>query len=114
MGYGWGYLNHECKDEKIPVRPKVTRKDPMGWGFQSTPFVSPSGSTPKELQWRVGRIGTMGVYELTDHWKKLGGLEMDIPKDVFTAKGTYRVRARWMDATGRCSHWSFPVEVVVR
>ena len=35
-------------------------------------------------------------------------------KAVFKGPGEYRVRARWRDGTGRCGHWSSPVNVSVR
>ena len=68
------------------------------------------------LEWRVGRIGKRGWYELDDYWKKevAEGRAVDIPAEVFKEPGEYRVRARWRDDTGRCGHWSAPVEVRVR
>ena len=69
-----------------------------------------------ELEWRIGRVGAIGQFELTDHWRKESGtnLEMTIPAEPFKESGTYRVRARWRDNTGRCGHWSAPVEIVVK
>ena len=55
-------------------------------------------------------------YELAEHWRKdaASGDEIDIPPEAFKAPGEYRVRARWRDQTGRCGHWSSPVDVSVR
>ena len=67
------------------------------------------------LEWRVGRVGQKGWYELADHWRSevASSTEIIIPPDVLKIKGEYRVRARWRDNTGRCSHWSNPVVVMV-
>ena len=57
-----------------------------------------------------------GWYELAEHWWKEtdSGDEIDIPSEAFKAPGEYRVRARWRDQTGRCGHWSSPVDVSIR
>ncbi|CAN5315058.1 hypothetical protein BH11PLA2_BH11PLA2_52010 [soil metagenome] len=114
-GYGWGYLNHECKDDKIPATPTLTRLFAYH-NFMASAFVSPAMHTPAALEWRVGRVGQPGWYELTDHWKKelASGKEIEIPEQVFKQPGDYRVRARWRDSTGRCSHWSAAVEVSIK
>ncbi len=113
-GYGWGYLAHEAKDALIPATATVARKD--GFAFEASAFASPAKATPVALEWRVGRIGKNGWYELADHWK--GESKTDrvttIPAEAFNEAGEYRVRARWRDATGRCGHWSAPVPVTVR
>lgn len=113
-GYGWGYLAHEAKDALIPATPTVARKD--GFAFEASAFASPAKAAPAALEWRVGRVGKNGWYELTDHWK--GESKTDrattIPAEAFNEAGEYRVRARWRDATGRCGHWSAPVPVTVR
>jgi pimeloyl-ACP methyl ester carboxylesterase len=104
-GYGWGYLAHEAKDDKIPATPAVERKG--GYTFEA------SAAGPA-VEWRVGRVGRPGWYELADHWRKEGTRTVEIPADVFQEPGEYRVRARWRDAAGRCGHWSPPVAVTVR
>lgn len=111
-GYGWGYVAHEAKDAAIPGTPTVTRAA-AGHRFQASVFTSPAGHKPAALEWRVGRVGRRGWYELADHWRKdmADGVTADIPAEVFKEAGTYRVRARWRDATGRCGHWSAAVEV---
>ncbi|MFT3882146.1 MAG: CotH kinase family protein [Gemmatales bacterium] len=114
-GYGWGYLAHEAKDEKIPGTPTVERLPGKLYQFKASAFVSSVGHQPTVLEWRVGRIAQRGWYELADHWRKeaASGQEMSIPAEVFKERGEYRVRARWRDTTGRCGHWSSPVEVKV-
>lgn len=115
-GYGWGYLNHEAKDDRIPATPTVGRPRADGYRFEASEFASPAKHEAAALEWRVGRVGKRGWYELDDHWKKESGTgrAIDVPAEVFKEPGEYRVRARWRDATGRCSHWSAPVAVVVR
>jgi hypothetical protein len=115
-GHGWGYLAHEAKDNKIPDRPTVARLKVDGFRFEASEFASPTGHKSAALQWRVGRVGKRGWYELGNHWWKelVSGRSADIPAEVFREPGEYRVRARWRDSTGRCGNWSAPVTVSVR
>jgi hypothetical protein len=111
-GYGWGYLAIEAKDEKIPARAAIQRVGDR-FRFEATAFISPAGSKPAVLEWRVARAGSRGNYELQELWRKdlEAGRAIELPPEVFKAAGEYRVRARWRDATGRCGHWSEPVKV---
>jgi hypothetical protein len=114
-GHGWGYLHHEAKDDQIPATPTVTRPKGDVFRFEAGAFASPAGHKAAVLEWRVGRVGKRGWYELDDHWRKdVADRAVEIPADVFKEKGEYRVRARWRDDTGRCGHWSAPVAVTVR
>ncbi|QOV91744.1 CotH kinase family protein [Humisphaera borealis] len=115
-GYGWGYLAHEAKDDKIPATAKVEQLAGNARQFKATPFASPAGKTTAALEWRVGRVGKIGWYELAEHWRGevVGGAEVSVPQDVFREPGVYRVRARYRDNTGRCGHWSAAVEVNVK
>jgi hypothetical protein len=115
-GYGWGYLNHEAKDDQIPATPTVMRPKADAFRFEAAEFSSPAGHKAAALEWRVGRVGQRGWYELDEHWKKedAAGRAIDIPADVFQKPGEYRVRARWRDNTGRCGHWSEPVPISVK
>lgn len=115
-GYGWGYLTHEAKDDAIPATPKVERLGSEQFRFKASAFSSPSKARSAKLEWRVGRIGRTGWYELTDHWRKEmeSPNEIAVPQDVFTDAGEYRVRARWRDDTDRCSHWSTAIGIKVR
>ncbi len=116
QGYGWGYLMTEAKDDKIPGTTTVTRPKADAFRFEATEFASTAGHKAAAIEWRVGRIGQKGWYELTDHWKAevKDGKAADIPAAAFKAAGEYRVRARWRDDSGRCGHWSEPVVVTVR
>jgi hypothetical protein len=115
-GYGWGYLAHETRDDKIPARPSVERLAGAARRFKATEFSSPAEGKPAALEWRVGRVGQRGWYELAEHWRKdvEAGVEVTIPPEVLKTPGEYRVRARWRDQAGRCGHWSEPADVVVR
>jgi hypothetical protein len=115
-GYGWGYLAHEAKDDKIPATPTVERPKSDAYRFGASAFASSADHKPAALEWRVGRVGKRGWYELADHWRKdvEAGRGVEIPAEAFKEPGEYRVRARWRDGTGRCGHWSPPVAVVVR
>jgi len=115
-GYGWGYVNHEAKDDQIPATSKTERLPGGKFKFQASAFASPANQQAAALEWRVGRVGQRGWYELADHWKQErdAGREIDIPTDVFKLPGEYRVRARWRDKSGRTGHWSAPVAVSVK
>ena len=114
-GYGWGYLAHEAKDDKIPTKPTVTKDPAMPQRFTASKFLSPVNHQQAALEWRVGRVGQKGWYELADHWRMdvQASNDVSIPKEVLNQSGEYRVRARWRDSTGRCSHWSDPIILVV-
>ncbi len=113
VGYGWGYLAFEAKDDKLPTMPSIKKNDAAN--YDASGFESPAKQKAEALEWRVGRVGQVGLYELADHWTTSvkAAKDVTIPKDVFKEAGTYRVRARWRDATGRCSHWSPALEVVI-
>lgn len=115
-GYGWGYLAHEAKDDKIPAKPTATRPKADAFTFEASEFASPAKQKAAALEWRVGRVGAHGRYELDDYWKKevADGRTVEIPAAVFKELGEYRVRARWRDDTNRAGHWSAPVNVSVK
>ena len=114
-GYGWGYLAFEARDDKVPARPAVERPGNK-YRFEASAFASPAGHKPATLEWRVGRVGQHGWYELDDYWLEHieSGRAVEIPSRLFKEPGEYRVRARWRDDTGRCGHWSEPVGISVR
>ncbi len=115
-GYGWGYLAREAKDDKVPATPTVERARAGGYHFEASVFASPAEYKAAALEWRVGRVGQRGWYELEDYWRRErgAGRAVDIPAEMFREPGEYRVRARWRDGSGRCGHWSRPVTVRVR
>ncbi|MFM8274044.1 MAG: choice-of-anchor X domain-containing protein, partial [Gemmata sp.] len=93
-GYGWGYLAHEAKDDQIPAKPTVTRPKAGEFRFEAEKFSSPAGSNPAALEWRVGRVGQPGWYELAPHWAQelAAGTSIEIPRTAFAGAGEYRVR----------------------
>jgi hypothetical protein len=136
VGYGWGYLSWEAKDERIPARPIVTYAGPQGFPatnlvFNISPFASQqnrgqSHASFAAVQWRVAQIRAPGLtgyepgkpyaYELTASWQseelKQAEPQFQFPSDVCEPGRTYRVRSRYKDTSGRWSHWSEPVQVV--
>ncbi len=114
-GYGWGYLTHETKDDAIPATATVALLPGAQHRFKASGFISPAKQPPAALEWRVGRIGQPGWFELADYWRQevATGEEILIPQNFFSRSGQYRVRARWRDQTGRCGHWSAPVSITV-
>ncbi len=112
-GYGWGYLSHEAKDQKIPGTATLKRAEGAQFIFTASAFVSPLGHKPAVLECRVGRLGKLGWYELQELWRnnQESGTNFNIPPEIFMEQGRYRIRVRWCDDTGRCGHWSSPVEL---
>lgn len=130
-GYGFGYLQHEAKDARIPATPELRYTGPAGFpagklSFAVTPFSSPTTNRFAAMQWRVGEISAPGRasyvaghpwrYEIEPHWMSAElttpEAPVQIPANVSTTNHTYRVRARYKDHTGRWSHWSAAVEFV--
>ena len=131
LGYGFGFLWHESRDEAIPSRPTLRYVGGAGHpanqlSFETSPFADPQGAvTFAAVQWRVGRIsapdlagheaGQSRRYEVQPYWtsdelKTVGALRL--PGNVCQPRETYRVRVRHKDNTGRWSHWSLPVQFV--
>jgi hypothetical protein len=128
LGYGWGYLSHEAKDAKIPVRPKIRYTGAEGFpagslSFAISPFADPQGEqTFAATQWRLAEINSTGdhpwTYEITPVWLGPEAVsqvpETHLPGESIRAGATYRVRARHKDNSGRWSHWSEPVQWTAR
>src|SRR5262249_253387 len=105
-GQGGGFLAIEAKNEKIPGRPTVEKVEGRGgvekvrgggYRFEGSAFSSDGGHRGAALEWRVGRVGKKGWYELADHWRKdvKDGRAVEVPAGVFREAGECRVRARW-------------------
>lgn len=131
LGYGFGFLAFEARDDQIPERPKVQFSRGMNFRagnltFQVSAFISPVSYQASSVQWRVGHISAPGLkgyvqgkayrYEVEPHWISeelpANANEISIPEKICSAGSTYRVRARYKDATGRWSHWSTPIQFV--
>lgn len=113
-GYGWGYLALEAKDDRIPRTPTVTRSG-SSWRFEVSAYASPSIATAAALEWRIARVGEPDHYELTPQaqGEVATATSFTIPAMGMSQPGRYRVRARWRDSEGRCSHWSPPVTIPI-
>ncbi|WP_425617962.1 lamin tail domain-containing protein [Anatilimnocola sp. NA78] len=125
MGYGWGYLAHEAKDDQIPAQPEIqllSANKPQAVHFGGSAFASPAQRKLAAVEWRVGWHITQGMpgwesklgshYEVAEHWRtRVEGSEthVSVPADAFKPVGVCRVRARYWDDTGRVSHWSKPL-----
>lgn len=127
-GYGFGHLWWESRDADIPRTPKIEYVGPAGFppkklAFRVSPFASPVTNGCVAVQWRVGRIAAPGLvgfrpgasrqYELEDYWTSGElpvAMDWKTPSGVCGVGGTFRVRARHLDESGRWSHWSSPVQ----
>jgi len=122
-GYGYEYLALEARDSKIPARPVIETKDNKT--FTVSEFSSASGAKFSAIQWRVSEISAPGLagyragqpyrYEIEAGWsieQQSEAPEFQLPKEAPGGPGTYRIRARYKDDAGRCSHWSEPVQFV--
>jgi hypothetical protein len=130
QGYGWGYVAHEAIDKEIPPRPVIERdaKNKAVRRYLVTKQEFPADRKPT-IEWRVARITAPGVagwkdqdryrYELEEHYRtppaewNTDDLKI-LANALFQEKGTYRIRARYHDPTGRASHWSEPVTEIIR
>jgi hypothetical protein len=123
LGYGFGYLSMEARDDGIPDRPSIRGIEPRR--FSVSPFASPESRKFAAVQWRVAWISAPGLagyrdgqrwrYEIEDAWTRefeneTG--ELILPAQLCSPGQTYRVRARYKDDAGRWSHWSRPAQFV--
>jgi hypothetical protein len=132
LGYGWGHLWWESRDDAVPARPTVRAVQNNAKrgdrAFEVSAFESPvKTNTFAAVQWRVGRISSPGLesfagdkpwrYEIEPYWESLpittAERQMRPGRTVLEPGGVYRIRARYQDHTGRWSHWSEPVQMAV-
>ena len=131
LGYGFGFLWHESRDEAIPARPTLRYVGAAGHpanllAFESSPFTDPQGAASfAAVQWRVGRLTAPGLsghevsqprrYEIEPYWtsdESNAVAVLRLPANLCQPRETYRVRVRHKDNTGRWSHWSLPAQFV--
>ncbi|MES2469636.1 MAG: lamin tail domain-containing protein [Verrucomicrobiota bacterium] len=112
----------------LPARPVISYTGTTdyaldGLSFATTAFTDPQGAANfSGMQWRIGEItdpispayvpGSDPVYEATPVWES-GTLttfnaSVNIPAGALRTGRTYRARVRYLDITGRFSHWSLP------
>lgn len=131
-GYAYRYLASEAADAEIPNTPALTYVGANGFSlqdlrFSAAPFEDPQGAdTFGGITWRVAEIAAPGLdgfapgtprkYEIETLWESgtrpLTARDFRLPATRLQPGHTYRVRARYFDATGRASHWSAPVQFV--
>jgi hypothetical protein len=122
LGYGFGYLAHEARDNEIPDRPTLTASD--GRNFSASAFHSPNNARFRAIEWRAAAIGFSKApsdnaqsahYELEKGWTlretSPDRLKLTLPSNTCEPGLTYRVRVRFEDDAGRTSHWSAPQEI---
>ncbi|NLH73503.1 MAG: hypothetical protein GX456_10665 [Verrucomicrobia bacterium] len=112
----------------IPGTPVATYSGPTGYpanglSFSASPF---SGTGFASVKWRIAEVRWPGIpgyepskpclYEITPVWEsaELGqeSIQFTFPPGVAQAGHVYRVGVRYMDVTGRASHWSAPIQFV--
>ncbi|MBL9139536.1 MAG: CotH kinase family protein [Verrucomicrobiales bacterium] len=124
-GYGFGFLQFEARDPEIPERPTIHPLDSAPernprFAFGVSKFVSPKAHPFQSIEWRLAEIGAEAQgpwhYELqasrTTPPLTRESPEFHVESTTLQSGRSYRVRARYRDATGRCSHWSHPISVV--
>jgi len=124
-------LDGLAADSLIPNTPQVSYTGPVGYAlnrlsFRSSAYSGSSGFAQR--QWRIAEVLSSGAspanpaepnrYEMDAVWQSLPSTsvsdrDITIPSSVVQVGTTYRVRSRVMDASGRASHWSAPVQFVV-
>ena len=112
---------------KIPATPAAFYTGPEGFPMDALTFAAGDYSDPQNdpfgaMRWRLGAITPPGapfdpavprVYEVPAVWEAEStayARDVTIPMTVVVPGTLYRVRVKMMDATGRWSHWSQPVE----
>jgi len=119
------------RDSMIPATPTAAFVDPTLLSTNQLRFRASAykGAAPfAAIQWRLAEVppkgtnsssaGARGLYEIKAAWESA---ELTQPEETIVLPETltkpghcYRVRARAKDVTQRWSHWSAPVEFVVR
>lgn len=123
-------LDRLASDASTPSRPVIQYTGPAGYPADDLRFRSSAyqGSAPfAAMRWRVGEVTAPGAswasaepwkYEIEPAWEsdRLTTFTSDItvPSGVLRVGGTYRARALVEDNEGRTSHWSEPIQFVVK
>lgn len=112
---------------KIPATPAAVYTGPEGFPMDALTFAASDYSDPQgdqfgAMRWRLGAITPPGapfdpavprVYEVPAVWEAEStayARDITVPMTAIVPGTMYRVRVKMMDATGRWSHWSAPVE----
>jgi hypothetical protein len=133
-GYGFGYLTVESRSKSAPERPVIRlleKPSAKSMKFEISAFKAPPGITNTvfaALQWRVAEISAPGLagyqpgtprkYEIEELWRGAeitnAVLRYELPLTMTRPNHAYRARLRYLNNTGRWSHWSEPVQFVAR
>jgi len=127
--YRSGLLDALANDPVVPTQPSVTYIGPAGCpinqlAFRCSPYQGAYGFAA--MKWRVGEVTDTTApsydpteaihYETTPVWEsgELSSFDTDLtlPASALKVGHAYRVRVRLEDNTGRCSHWSAPVQFI--
>jgi hypothetical protein len=109
-------------DRAIPPTPQVKLNGKMDLSKPTLNFAaetSAEGTKNGLIEWRLAEVTKGPVkkplvprkYEIEPIWQQSGGTSVEIPTKLLKPGATFRVRARNVDASGRASHWSEPVEL---
>lgn len=105
----------------IPGTPKVKAESSKGGGsgpMKVRAELPPDAAAVAGYEWRLAEVSAGSLpktrrprlYEIEALWEQDGGEVIEVPARFFGAGRAYRVRARAKDSTGRCGHWSEPLE----
>ena len=109
-------------DRAIPPTPNVHSRgapDLSRAGLELEATFSNDPPAQSRFEWRVAEVTLSpvskpprpGKYEIEPLWLRRGPATMEVPSKLFQKGHTYRIRARALDATGRFSHWSEPIQI---
>jgi hypothetical protein len=99
----------------LPPTPSVTNEGRFTFGASV-----PDSNSELKLEWRLAEAtprttpGPGRQYEVAALWQTNGPSRMELPAKLIKSGHTYRVRARVQESSGRCGHWSAPVEFAGR
>jgi len=116
--------------DTIPATPTLTNLSAPNFplnrlSFRCSPY---SGSQPfAAMQWRVAEVTDTNApaydpagprpYEINAVWETgeqpVFQSDLTLPAAALKVGHAYRIRARMKDVTGRCSHWSAPIQFIV-
>ncbi len=124
------YLEQLAHDPAIPATPGITYSGGAGYpsngvSFQASDYSGANAAAA--IEWRLAEVTDPAapaydalapwMYEVTAMWQVKNAAPFSatqtIPMLALRPGHTYRVRARHVDATNRCSHWSAPVQFTV-
>lgn len=124
------YLEQLANDAAIPGTPVITYTGGAGYSSNGVSFTASAyagTNAAAAIEWRLAEITDPAapaydplspwMYEITAMWQVKNAAPFAsaqvIPMLALRPGHTYRVRARFVDATNRVSHWSAPAQFTV-